>query len=70
MRTSNNLENMIPSDTTSIYKSSGLQFFRTTTGIQSGPGAFVTKCLQKKQQTVTKTKNMGYGNVVPSRRKI
>ena len=33
--TSNNLENKTPSD-----KSSGSQFFRTTTGIQSGPDAF------------------------------
>ena len=44
MRPSNNLENKILSDTlkisTSINKSSGSQFFRTTTGIKSGPDAF------------------------------
>ena len=44
MRPSNNLENKILSDTlkisTSINKSSGSQFFRTATGIKSGPDAF------------------------------
>ena len=34
MKPSNNLKNKTPSDT------SGWQFFRTTTGIQSGPDAF------------------------------
>ena len=29
----------------SIYESSGLQFFRTTTGIQSGPNAFAMTIL-------------------------
>ena len=37
MRPSNNLENKTLSDS---YESSGSQFFRTTTGIQSGPDAF------------------------------
>ena len=44
MRPSNNLENKTPSDilksSASIYESSGSQFFRTNTGIQSGPDAF------------------------------
>ena len=47
MRPSNNLENEIPSDTyrraqlaASMYEISGPQFFRTKTGIQSGPNAF------------------------------
>ena len=44
MRPSNNLENKTPSDTSkssaSMYESSGSQFFRTTTGIQSGPDVF------------------------------
>ena len=39
MRPTNNLENMTSSDTlkswASMYESSGSQFFRTTTGIQS-----------------------------------
>ena len=43
MRPTNNLENMTSSDTlkswASMYESSGSQFFRTTTGIQSGPDA-------------------------------
>ena len=54
MRPSNNMENKAPSDTmkssASMYESAGSQFFRTTTGIQSGPGAsdesrFVMICL-------------------------
>ena len=44
MRPSNNLENdsfrHILKSSASIYESSGSQFFRTTTGIQSGPDAF------------------------------
>ena len=44
MRPSNNLENNTPSDilksSASMYESSGSQFFRTTTGIQSGMDAF------------------------------
>ena len=44
MRPSNNLENKTLSDilkiSASMYESSGSQFFRTTTEIQSGPGAF------------------------------
>ena len=44
MRPSNNLESQTLSDTlkslASMYESSGSQFFRTTTGIQSGPDAF------------------------------
>ena len=44
MRLSNNLENKTPWDTlsspASIHESSGSQFFRTTTGIHSGPDAF------------------------------
>ena len=44
MRPSNNLENETLSDTlkslASMYESSGSQFFRTTTGMQSGPDAF------------------------------
>ena len=44
MRPSNNLENKIVSDilknSASMYESSSSQFFRTTTGIQSGPDAF------------------------------
>ena len=42
MRLSKNLESNIPSDTSSgsMYESSGSQFFRTTTGIQSRPDAF------------------------------
>ena len=44
MRPSNNLENKTPSDTSkssaSMYESSSSQFFRTTTGIQSGPDVF------------------------------
>ena len=36
MRPSNNLKNNLKSST-SMYKDSGSQFFRTTTGIQSGP---------------------------------
>ena len=39
MRPCNNLENKILSET-NIYESSDSQFFRTTTGIQSGPDAF------------------------------
>ena len=43
MRPSNDLENKTLSDRKSLgsmYKSSGSQFFRTKTGIQSGPDAF------------------------------
>ena len=44
MRPSNNLENKTPLDTLqssgSMYESSGSQFFKSTTGIQSGPDAF------------------------------
>ena len=44
MRPSNNLENKTLSDTywrvQLVHESSGSQFFRTTTGIQSGPDAF------------------------------
>ena len=45
MRFSNDLENKIPSrhilkSSASIYESLGSQFFRTTTGIQSGPDTF------------------------------
>ena len=41
MRPSNNLENKTPSDlSTGMHESSGSKFFRTTTGIQSGPDAF------------------------------
>ena len=44
MRPYNNLENKIPSDTfkssARMHKSSGSQFFRATTKIQSGPEAF------------------------------
>ena len=43
IRPSSNLENETPSDTfcsASMYDSSGSQFFRTTSGIQSGPDAF------------------------------
>ena len=45
MRPSNNLENNTPLDKfwrvqNSMYESSGLQFFKTTTGVQSGPDAF------------------------------
>ena len=44
MRPSNNLENKTLSDTmkslASMYESSGSQFFRNTTGIQSGPDSF------------------------------
>ena len=40
MKPSNNLENKTPSDTYFSLLSSGSQFFRTTTGIQSGPDAF------------------------------
>ena len=44
MRPPNNLENKTPSDTlessASMNESSGSQFFRTTTGIQSEPDAF------------------------------
>ena len=43
MRPSNNLKNKTPShilkSSDSIYESSGSQFFRTTTGIKSGPDA-------------------------------
>ena len=43
MRPFNNLENKTLSNTlkslASMYESSGSQFFRTTTGIQSGPDA-------------------------------
>ena len=44
MRPSNNLENETPShllkSSTRIYESSGSQFFRTTTGLQTGPDPF------------------------------
>ena len=44
MKLSNNLENKTLSDHNEefkmYYESSGSQFFRTTTGIQSGPNAF------------------------------
>ena len=45
MRPSNNLENktlfrQLLKSLASMYESSGSQFFRTTTGIQSGPDAF------------------------------
>ena len=44
MRPSNNLENKthrhILKNLDSMYQSSGSQFFRTTTGIQSGPDTF------------------------------
>ena len=43
MRPSNNLENSfrhILRSLASMYESSGSQFFRTTSGIQSGPDAF------------------------------
>ena len=41
MRSSNSLENKTLSKSlASMYESSGSQFFRTTTGIQSGPDAF------------------------------
>ena len=44
MRPSNNLENKTPLDTLqssgSMCESSGSQFFKSTTGIQSGPDAF------------------------------
>ena len=43
MRPSNNLEKKTPSDTyrrASMYKSPASLFFKTTTGIQSGPDAF------------------------------
>ena len=44
MRPFNNLERLfqthIQESSASMYESSGSQFFRTTTGIQSGPDAF------------------------------
>ena len=44
MRPSNNLENKtfrhLLKSLASMYESSGSQFFRTTTGIESGPDAF------------------------------
>ena len=40
MRPCNNLENKSLSGTANMYESSGSQFFRTTTGIQSGLHAF------------------------------
>ena len=45
MRPSNNFENETPSDKywkslASMYESSDSEFFRTTTGIQSGPDDF------------------------------
>ena len=45
MRLSNILENKTPLDTylkssASMHESSGSQFFKTTTGTQSGPDAF------------------------------
>ena len=44
MRPSNNMENKTPSgklkSSASLYKSSSSQFFRTTTGVRSGPDAF------------------------------
>ena len=41
MRPSNNLQNKTSSESSaSIYESSGSQFFKTTTGINSGPDAF------------------------------
>ena len=44
MRPSNNLENKTISDTlkssASMYESYGSQYFRTTSGIQSGPDTF------------------------------
>ena len=44
MRPYNNLENKtlldILNSLASMYESSGSQFFRTTTGIQSGPNVF------------------------------
>ena len=38
MRRTNNVENKISS--VNLYESLGSQFFRTTTGIKSGPGIF------------------------------